>query len=152
MRCLCLSFQLAFVVLDDTLRLVLVELLELPPRVLVPNLEEHVPEALALALGLIVEVELYRVEAFELFVVDALLPSKIQNSERIDKAIDVHYLGGGLLLGHESEGHGAVLPALVPVKLSGGDNLQGLGIFGVRLEGRWRSRMPLLTLVATLER
>jgi len=124
MRSLASSFELSFVVFDDALRLVLVELLELPPRVLVPHLEEHVPQALALALGLVVQVQLHRIQGLEFLVVDALLPSKIQNSERIDKPIDVHDFGRGLLLRDESQGHGAVLPALVSVKLSGGNDLQ----------------------------
>jgi len=55
MRTLCGSrFELAFVVLDYLLGLLAIELLEVSVLVFYPNLIEHIPEALALALGLVV--------------------------------------------------------------------------------------------------
>jgi hypothetical protein len=55
MRTLCGSrFELAFVVLDYPLGLLAIELLKISVLVFHPNLIEHIPEALALALGLVV--------------------------------------------------------------------------------------------------
>jgi len=86
---------------------------------------------LALALGFVVQVQLHRVQFIHLISVHLLLPPEVQNPERINEAIYVRYLSGGLFLGDEAEGDGAVLPTLVPVKLAGGDNLQNRSSWAV---------------------
>ena len=118
------SVELVLVVLDYPLCLVAVELLKFSRRVKLPNLIQDVSEALALALGLVIQVQLHRVQLLDFVPVYFLLPTEVHDAEGVDQPVDVGYLAAGLLLRNEAQGDGPILPALVSVQLCSGEDFQ----------------------------